>query len=71
MEVAGIVIDSWKLEIFTRHLNQSGFKFVNAGTLAKGATTVLKVEAKDYEKLSGVVKAAHTECTNFSGRTLH
>lgn len=71
MELAGIVIESWKLEIFTRHLNQGGFKFVNAGTFAKGATTVLKVEAKDYKKLSGVVKAAHEECTEFSGRTLH
>lgn len=57
---AGIAIDDWKLPIFARHLQQSGYAFKNAGPLMDG-TLLLQVDTTNLEALGVVVKAANTE----------
>lgn len=57
---AAIAIDDWKLPIFERHLNQSGYTFENAGPFTAG-TLLLKVSTDNPEALVEVVKAANTE----------
>lgn len=59
--MAGIVIDPWKLAIFTRHLNQAGYAFINDGNVSDEALA-LRVETTNLEALAGVVTAANTEC---------
>jgi hypothetical protein len=56
----GIAIDAWKLPIFTRHINQSGYAFTNNGHLTAGCL-ILGVETDNMEALAGVIKAANTE----------
>lgn len=60
MKKAAIAIDPWKLEIFTRRLQQAGYVFQNAGHLTAGAL-VLKVQTANLEALGVVVKAANEE----------
>ncbi len=56
----GIAIDDWKLQIFERHLKQSGYAFVNAGAFTPGAL-ILSVETANAAALAEVVKAANAE----------
>ena len=58
---AGIVIDRWKLPIFTRHLKQAGYSYDEKGELVE-ATLVLTVETNDGAALQKVLTAAATEC---------
>lgn len=60
MTRAGIVIDPWKLSIFERHFEQSGYKFENSGLLHADAL-LLRVETENLEALSGVIRAANAE----------
>lgn len=57
----GIAIDEWKLSIFERHLQQSGYAFENAGSLTEGML-ILRVDTENPDALGVVVKAANTEC---------
>jgi hypothetical protein len=57
---AGIVIDAWKLPIFERHLQQSGYAFENKGPMTPG-TLILHVVTENAEALTEVLKAANTE----------
>ncbi len=57
---AAIVIDPWKLPIFTRHLTQSGYTFEDAGLLSPDAH-LLRVDTTNLEALAHVVKAANAE----------
>lgn len=56
----GIVIDPWKLDIFTRHLKQSGYVFESKPGPAAGMLTLF-IETDNLEALGVVVKAANTE----------
>lgn len=58
---AGIVIDRWKLPIFTRHLKEAGFSYEEVGGLTADSL-VLTVETDDRPKLQRVVVAATVEC---------
>lgn len=60
MKKAAIAIDEWKLPIFQRRLEQSGYKFTNTGHLTPGSL-VLLVETTNLEALYVVVKAANDE----------
>ena len=60
MSKAAIAIDEWKLPIFERHLQQSGYAFKNAGNFTAGAL-MLQVETTNLVALGEVVKAANTE----------
>lgn len=60
---AAIAIDNWKLPIFTRHLNQSGYAFENKGQFTAD-TLILHVETDNAEALGAVCLAANTEAAN-------
>lgn len=63
MKVA-IAIDAWKLSIFERHLQQSGYSFENEGEISGGdlhGALYLTVHTDNPVALHGVVKAANTE----------
>ena len=60
MKKAAIVIDDWKLQIFERHLQQSGYALENAGPFTTGSL-VLRVDTENLEALGEVVKAANAE----------
>lgn len=60
MTKAGIVIDTWKLSIFERHLTQSGYTYENKGALTKDSL-LLRVSTSNLDALAEVVKAANTE----------
>jgi hypothetical protein len=62
---AAIVIDSWKLPVFTKHLNESDFAFENEQGLVP-ETVLLKVQYEDLIKLGSVVKVANMWCTAIS-----
>jgi len=63
MKYAGVAIDTWKLPIFKRHLNEAGFSFTRHKGLTKD-TLILKVECEWVNDLKPVVEAANKECAN-------
>ena len=59
----GILLDSWKLGIFERHLINNGYIY----TQHKGVTKnniILKVYTKSIEALHLIIKAANDEAAN-------
>lgn len=56
----GIVLDSWKLSYFTRHLMQADFSF-ETGAGITDDTTNLYVETEEVARLREVILAANTE----------
>ena len=59
MKKAGIVIDDWKLKIFTETLEKEGYKYSQFKGPVKGYIT-LTVETDDMSKLHKVVKKMNT-----------
>lgn len=57
---AAIVIDRWKLPIFTRLLEEAGFSYEEVGALAEGTLTLI-VETTEGLRLAKVVAAANAE----------
>lgn len=68
MKTAAIILDSWKLPIFERHLQQSGYTVAFKGQLNKDST-LLKIATTSLEALAQVVKAANTEAAQSKGAT--
>ena len=63
---AAVVVDSWKLPIFERHLQQSSYTYTIA-EIVDGAlkdTTLLTIETENVQALYSVLKDAHKECTD-------
>ena len=60
MPVANIALDSWKLDIFQRHLTQAGYKCPEAKPLIAG-TLLLTIQTDNLEALQQVVQAANQE----------
>lgn len=63
MKVAGVVIDSWKLGIFEKHLKEAKYTYTVHPGIAKDTLT-LKVEYEWVSELKPVVEAANKECAN-------
>lgn len=63
---AGIIIDSWKLSIFERHLQQAGFSFENLGEFTPD-TIALRVHTDAPDALHEALKAANTEAARTRG----
>lgn len=61
MKTAGIAIDSWKLEIFKRHLGDAGYAYEQ--TPLPGNCLLLRVTTENIEALQAVVQAANLEAT--------
>lgn len=60
MEIAGIVLDDWKLEIFKKILDKEGYKYTkHEGPVA--GSFILKVETNDIPKLHSIVKIMNRE----------
>lgn len=60
MKKAGIVIDSWKFEIFDRNLHQAGYVYEEAPQLTKKTRTLL-VKTDNLEALALVIKKSNDE----------
>lgn len=58
---AAVVIDKWKLAIFTRHLRTAGYSYDTAYG-PTGNTTTLMVPCESAAKLQPVIEAAQKEC---------
>lgn len=65
---AAVVLDSWKLEIFERHLKQSGYTYENVGAFTPG-TVLLKVTTENPEALRIVLEAATKEAARTKSRS--
>jgi hypothetical protein len=64
--IAGVMIDSWKLPIFKRHLDTAGYKYTeHPGVTAD--TITLKVTCERVHKVQAVLEAAARECRTQSG----
>lgn len=64
--IAGVAIDNLKLEVFSRHLTQSGYKFETAEL--PHDCLLLSVETDNVEALGSVVYAAEAECQGLGER---
>lgn len=62
MKTAGIAIDSWKLDIFRKHLAVAGYQFTEEPLTEK--TLLLKVRTSNVKTLSVVVREANEEAAN-------
>lgn len=60
-KIIGIAIDSWKLPIFKKHLDQDGYVFTEHPGLTEG-TLLLKVKTDFVHTLQPLIKAANDEC---------
>ncbi len=59
---AGVIIDRWKLPIFTRRLKDAEFTYEEVGELTKDVLTLMvKVEDGQAQRLAQVILAAQTE----------
>lgn len=58
---AGVAIDSWKLDIFRKHLDKAGFKYT-VGPGITPDTLLLSVECDWAHKLKPVLERAQAEC---------
>lgn len=64
MKKAAIFIDSWKLEIFTKHLKKGGCAYEVIPCLTPN-TLSIKVHFESVAKLKPIVEAANEECAKF------
>lgn len=61
MRKAAVIIDKWKLPIFSKHLREAGFSYDTAPGVTPDTTT-LTVDFESVDKLCPVVQAAQEEC---------
>lgn len=61
MIVAGVVLDSWKLPTFKKHLDAGGFKYTQHPGIAKDTVT-LRVQCESAAIVAPVIKSANDEC---------
>lgn len=66
-KTAGIVIDSWKLSIFRRHLLNAGYNYTTQGS-PDSKILVLQVKYEQVDALEPVVRAANAECRMQKGK---
>ena len=67
MKTAAVVIDKWKLAIFTKHLQAAGYKFETLKGITEGSLT-LKVEDEWVAERQPVEQAANNECKIHQGQ---
>lgn len=56
----GVVFDTWKLPIFKRHLEQSGFQFTPLNGIPAGSLGFCVV-SDDQKLVEKIVRSANTE----------
>ncbi len=62
MKTAAVVLDSWKLPIFEKHLKAAGYKYTNVGDGLSAGTITLRVEYEWVAELKPIIEAAQKEC---------
>ena len=65
MKTAVVVIDSWKLPYFQRHLDEANFTYTEHAGITSGTLT-LRVQYEWVSDLSPIIEAANKECANVS-----
>ncbi len=63
MKTAAVIIDSWKLPIFSKHLRDASFSYDTAPGMTVNTIT-LKVAYEWVAKLQQVIEAAQKECAD-------
>lgn len=63
MKTAAVAIDSWKLPVFKRHLDEAGYKYRVLKGVIRG-TMFLRVQCEWLSDLKPVIEAANRECAN-------
>ena len=58
---AGVAIDSWKLDIFKKHLDAAGYKY-DQGKGVTSDTLMLYVQYTWLSDLKPIIEAAEREC---------
>lgn len=61
MKTAGVVIDSWKLPTFKKHLDAAGYTYTEHPGITRGTLT-LKVQYEWVAILKPIIEAANAEC---------
>lgn len=61
MKKAAVIIEKWKLPIFTRHLREAGYTYDTFPGITDD-TLNLQVEYEWVAKLAPIVQAAQNEC---------
>ncbi len=61
MKTAAVVLDSWKLGIFKRHLDEAGFNYTEKPGITNDTLT-LQVEYEWVSQLQPVIESANKEC---------
>lgn len=61
MRTAAVIIDSWKLPVFERHLKQAGYAFGQVPGVMPD-TLILRVAYTDVKHLHPVIADAQVEC---------
>ncbi len=61
MKTAAVVIEKWKLPIFSRHLRTAGYSYDTFPGIIAGSLT-LKVSYEWVAKLKPIIEAAQNEC---------
>lgn len=67
MKKAAVIIDVWKLAIFSNRLVEAGYSYEQMSGPTAG-TYLLQVEYEGMAKLHNVVKAANDECARKKGK---
>lgn len=62
MKTAAVVIEKWKLPIFSKHLREAGYSYDTCAGITEGTHT-LKVSYEWVAKLQPVIQAAQDECS--------
>lgn len=68
MKTAAVMIDKWKLPIFTRHLREAGYSYDTCPGLTND-THILKVSCEWVAKLQPIIEAAQKECADTGAKS--
>lgn len=63
MDIAGVVIDDWKLPVFKKHLDAAGYTYTEHPGVTSDTLT-LRVRYKWVAELKPIIEAANKECSN-------
>jgi len=58
---AAVIIDSWKLPIFEKHLKEAQYKYTIGKSITPN-TLILRVDYEWVAKLQLIIQAANDEC---------
>ncbi len=67
MKTAAVIIDKWKLPIFSKRLREAGYSY-DTGPGVDAETTLLKVKCEFIADLQPVIEVAQKECAAKKGK---